>query len=122
MAVRFLGGSFAPPITAEQVAEYRELAKSAELPVRDAITELATMVEVFLETPTTDGPNLPEAEVKRIWDYVPWDHECEALKPLFETLPTGPLRNAAFHLLWYAVELTQDREPATTDRYPAVSV
>lgn len=78
---------------------------------------------------------LEEKEIERIWNHVPWDYECDALGTLFETLWTGmeermvngilqmvlvdpharDLRNAAFHLLWFARELTRDREPLTND-------
>lgn len=225
-----LGGSFAPPINSEQVARYRELAKAAEDPrVRDAVLPLCEMVEIFQKTPDsrlngqphpvgefTDGSGqkrqapavvpLEESEIKRIWDYVPWDYECDALAVLFEEIeqdvafrnsqkisewkrtvanviisgffpdrskfekvqqalknvadwlflleenqaakiqeqynsvnecnaaitkafaskqyeglpypklePT-PLRDAAHHLLWFARELTRDREPLTNDK------
>jgi hypothetical protein len=59
-------------------------------------------------------------------------HECQAYRKLFEALPTGrqnadgsgpivdqaacDLRNAAFHLLWHAMEITLDREPLTNDK------
>lgn len=71
---------------------------------------------------------LEDAEVERMWDLVPWkdeaarnrhgafdDDHCDQYGELFEGLPAGDLRNAAFHLLWYARELARDREPMTND-------
>lgn len=82
---------------------------------------------------------LEKTEIDRIWDDVPWDWECDAMSVLLGSLPEGgprrvvddspkgyriefdkpleaELRNAAFHLLWYARELTKDREPLTNDK------
>ena len=125
-----IGGSFAPPLDSEKIAAYRELAKSAEDErVRDAMLPLCDMVDSFHQTPKSKLSGKPhpvglgvvvpleEDEIKRIWDLVPWDYECDALGKLFETLPSDQkdLRNAAFHLLWFARELTKDREPITND-------
>lgn len=230
-----LGGSFAPPLDAQKLAQYRKLAEGASDPrVRDAMRPLCKMMEVFQETPPsalsavphpvgefTDGDGtkyrspavalLEEKEIKRIWDYVPWDYETDALAALFETIdkaisernsrkiqewqltvanaiiqkhfpdkttfeklqkalknvgdwigllsadeaakiqkqvdqvnacnaeftralsrkqydgipyPTlepTPLRDAAQHLLWFARELTRDREPLTNDKVQRLS-
>jgi hypothetical protein len=61
---------------------------------------------------------LHPAEVERIWDHVPWDHELDGIQRLFDAIPASQkdLRNAAFHLLWYAKELAHDREPITQDK------
>lgn len=74
---------------------------------------------------------LEKEEIKRIWDFVPWDYEIDSYAQLFEKLPTGSveegqksrvldpkakeLRTACFHLLWYARELYLDREPVTRE-------
>ena len=60
---------------------------------------------------------LEEAEVERIFDVVPWDHELDAIQSLFDGIPPEKrdLRNAAFHLLWFGKELVKDREPMTID-------
>lgn len=129
-----LGGSFAPPLSSEQLAGYRELAKTApDLRVRDAMLPLCDMLEKFWETPASPlagSPNplgnrypalvpLEQKEVDRIWDLVPWDYECDAIGLLFDSIPNEtqkPLRDAAHHLLWFARELTKDREPLTNDK------
>lgn len=130
MKQRF-GGSFAPPITAENLDAYRLLADKEGGEVGSEMVKLCEMVEVFYQTPESKlagtthdsgrGTAVPleDAEIKRIWDYVPWPRECDSLGVLFETIPADSkrdLRNAAFHLLWYARELTLDREPITTDK------
>ena len=131
---------FAPPIDEKTLNRYRRLAAQAEPPVADAMDELITMVKAFLETPaSTEIPvetpvlcrvggktktsakivPLSEDEVKRIWDVVPWPHEIEAMGKLFSEISHethAELRNAAFHLKWYAAQLTRDREPPTADK------
>lgn len=65
--------------------------------------------------------DLEEAEIKRIWDAVPWGYEIDALQHQLNIrfdsgeLP-NELRTPAYHLLWYARELTLDREPLTMER------
>ncbi len=124
------GGSFAPKLDTAKVAEYRALANTSGVhaPVKDAMLALCTMVDTFHQTPASTELGKPHqsqtgtivplapAEIARIDQHVPWDHEIESLKGLFEKTPVSPLRDAAHHLLWYAVELAKDREPITTDR------
>ena len=125
-----VGGSFAPPITADLLSEYRAAAESSgDQKVKDAVLQICDMVDLFQQTPASRNGGTPhpsgrgmvvpleEAEVERIWDAVPWDYECDAIQSLFDTLSAdSPLRNPAFHLLWYAKELTLDREPMTADK------
>lgn len=82
---------------------------------------------------------LEDAEIERIWDVVPWPEECDVMGRVFDKLPAGcrrvndptapkgyrieitdqdacDRRNAAYHLLWFARELAQDREPLTNDK------
>lgn len=125
------GGSFAPPLPAAKLAEYRTLAEGATGPVREAMGKLCDMVALFQETPASSLPGKPhpsgrgvivpldEAEVKRIWDAVPWAEENAMYMGLFGAIPAEthkPLRDAAHHLLWFAVELEKDREPLTNDK------
>lgn len=124
-----IGGSFAPPLDAERLQAYRQAAQSADAPTRDAMLALANLVEHFQRTGPSRQPGTPHpsgrgvivpleaAEVARIWDHVPWDHELDAMAGLFDQLDgRSPLRTPAFHLLWYARELAKDREPITCDR------
>lgn len=123
-----VGGSFAPPITPETLAQYKGLASKAEPRVKDGMTELITMLEEFNKTPVStlfpvlhmSGaanviPLTPE-EIVRIDHCVPWDHELEAIGKVFNAIKDTVLRKAAFHLLWYGWELFRDREPITNDK------
>ena len=131
---------FAPPITADLLDRYAELAAAAPPAVRDAMNELAAMVRLFLETPRSTRPGkvlpmmamkngvlittatavpLEDAEVDRMWEAVPWDHQLNAMGVLFDSIDNATkreLRDAAVHLLWYGRELVRDREPMTNDR------
>lgn len=123
-----LGGSFAPKIDEAKLEQYRQLAGSVEdQRCSDYMFQLVEMLEVFFETPDSILPGtkhpilgtvipLEDAEVKRIWDKVPWSDECDLIGKVFDNLPPGEQRNAAYHLLWYARELTLDREPMTQER------
>lgn len=81
-----------------------------------------------------------DAELIAEFDAVtPWAYEVEAMGTLFSSLPTGlgkevdataeraaytpvvdqaarDLRDAAFHLHWFAEQITRDREPPTLDK------
>ncbi|HVE25811.1 MAG TPA: hypothetical protein VNC22_10415 [Sporichthya sp.] len=70
---------------------------------------------------TFDEVPLEEEHIKELFDLVPWMRELNALSTPqgdgpFDALPNGPARDAAFHLLWHAKELTLDREPLTLDK------
>lgn len=125
------GGSFAPPIDADTVDRYRVLAEAAgnEM-IAGYMRDLCRMVATFQETPKSRKAPKPHpsgvgqivkleaAEVDRIFDVVPWPAECDLIGQAFDKLHPvhqRDVRNAAFHLLWYARELAQDREPITTD-------
>ena len=124
-----IGGSFAPPINSETLAGYKALIPSAPPEVGEVMGKLCEMVEVFQQTPASTLAGSPhpvgrgqivpleDAEIKRIWDYVPWEYEIKAYQGLFDELASdSPLRTPCFHLLWYAVELCKDREPITNDK------
>jgi hypothetical protein len=128
-----IGGTFAPPLGPEDLSRYRALAEGAEPRIRDAMLALCDMMERFHSAPEharqaggTPHPSgagvivpLPEEVVEHLWEHVPWDYEVDAMSPLFDTIDpvaSKDLRNAAFHLLWYARELTLDRHPLTSDK------
>lgn len=135
---------FAPPLTDETLARYRGLVGQYAGPaeVKDALASLLACVAAWWELPEskpTDAPKLaikhrgkditvpvvplePEY-VKALDPVTPWMREIDTLSNggdtgLFDTLPAGELRDAAFHLLWHAKELTLDREPLTMDKLP----
>ena len=125
---KIIGGSFAPPLTAEKIADYKSLTDSCDdRKCAGYMNDLIKMVEVFFETPESHerpqkhpagvGAVIPleTSEVERIWDHVPWAEECDLIGQAFDSL-TGETRNAAYHLLWYARELTKVRETCTCDK------
>jgi len=155
MSKTLIGGSFALPLSDEMLAEYEVLAKEcADRKAAGYMTELCRMLRVFRETPESSAKPrkhpvaglmvpLEEAEVQRIWDFVPWAEECDLMGAAFDKLQAGEcaenarllevyrigggvgpepalldtkMRDAAFHLLWFARELEKDREPCTCDK------
>jgi hypothetical protein len=132
MAKKQFGGSFAPPLTDKQLDNYEDLANECDDPqVQDYMLNLVKMVRKFRETEPskkkgTKHPSgvgtitqLEDAEIERIWDVVPWMEETKVMSEVFDRISPDDdkeLRNAAHHLLWFAVELSQDREPLTNDK------
>lgn len=139
MARRFIGGSFAPPLTDAKLAAYRDLIDA--LPpsaVRDALDTLHKCCAEWWELPESSGTetrphavgigtvvDLDEPSKTALYDLIPWAHELNAMggwtdatgyhAGLFDDL-RGELRDAAFHLLWHVKELDLDREPITNDK------
>lgn len=133
MAKRYIGGSFAPPLTDELLAGYRTLidAQPPQTLLRDALEHLYRCVMQWWELPESKRKgkrhpvgvgfivDLEEDHAKALWEAIPWDHELDAMARLFEAIdPKGEraLRNAAHHLLWHVKELNLDREPLTNDK------
>ena len=131
MTQSHVGGSFAPPLPAALLAEYRKLVVSQPVtPITESMSSLITMVEQFATHAPSDSagtahpsgkgtivPLHPDV-VKSIWELVPWQDEINLMGARFEQIdPVNqkPLRDAAFHLLWFAGELTRDRMPMTSD-------
>lgn len=131
---RWKGGSFAPPLDDAKLSKYSALAETAEPRVKDAMIGLLRAVNVWWNLPESTGEGSPhdatpratvvpldQAHINTLDPVVPWPEELGLLsngagKGVFDSLPNGELRNAAFHLLWFAHELAMDREPITTDK------
>lgn len=129
--VRF-GGSFAPPIDDDTLDRYEELAESCpDRKAGEAMASLCTMLRTFRETPESKEAGKPHpsgrgtivplesTEVERIDPVVPWPEELDVYGTWFDKfdpVADKELRDAAFHLLWFGRELTQDREPMTADK------
>jgi hypothetical protein len=67
-----------------------------------------------------DEVPLEQKYVEALDSVTPWMRELNTLSTVngdgpLDKLPNGELRDAAFHLLWHAKELTLDREPLTQD-------
>lgn len=131
MTNRYVGGSFAPPLTDDALARYADIAKSATAPVQDAMTKLLSCVSTWWNLPESNGTTttphssgrgtiipLDGVIAKTLYDLIPWEHELDAIQSLFDRIDPSQkdLRNAAFHLLWHVKELNQDREPVTADK------
>lgn len=108
-----IGGTFGHEITPNMLKRYKELASGAPEEVRYWMNQLITMVEVFQQTPDSkhpgtpdpctqnarlaDGTKIPQAliipledeEIRRIWEYVPFEKELAVISAVFDTLPLG---------------------------------
>jgi hypothetical protein len=128
-----IGGSFAPPLSDVLLASYQSLVAALPAsPVKDALAALLHCCGVWWKLPEPAGTaqwahpsgkgtivSLQADHARALDDHIPWKHELEGMKVLFESLdPVSQheLRNAAHHLLWHVVELDLGREPLTTDR------
>lgn len=124
-------------ITDESLARYRQLID--EMPrsaVRDTLDEFHRAVAKWWELPestkaeprlwnTSGGRKLTEQPmdqeiIDELFELVPWPEEMPAKAELinqhFANQPETELKRAAYHLLWYATELSLDREPCTMDK------
>lgn len=137
---RFPVACFAPDLTEEKLESYEEIVDSyREGPVKDACSELLKMVYKWWDMPESEetpktrpilhkGVNtefsiipFSNEQVDNLWDYVPWRHELDGMKTLFDSIPPDErIRDVAFHLLWFGYELTVDREPLTQSKLPTV--
>lgn len=129
----YVGGTFAPPLTDETLKEYGDLIEQMGMsPVRDAMLVLLLCCQQWWKLPEpqhsqkSQHPSgtgfivpLESAHAETLDEYIPWKHELEAMKGLFEGINSvgqRDIRNAAFHLLWCVIELDNGREPITKDK------
>lgn len=136
---------FAPPLSDESLARYRELASAQPAgELKDALDRLLACVSAWWELPESqpdhDHPRLAirhrgkdvsvpltpleDRHVAALDAVTPWPRELDYLSNpedsgLLDGLPPGELRDAAFHLLWHVKEIALDREPVTHDKLPA---
>ncbi len=133
-----IGGSFAPPLSPEKLVEYRRLAEDAPPQIREAMGKLCDMMEALhahdlppLRAQREQGNGTPHPSgapivilplsreiIDDLDPHVPWKEENEMYAALFEQIDPieqRDLRNAAHHLLWFAIELFLDRHPLTAD-------
>lgn len=131
MTNRF-GGSFAPPLTDEKLAAYKALIDAQPAShLKDALNTVLACSEAWWVAPESTGKGIPhpsgsgfivdlDAEIaKSLFDVIPWKQELDMFQTLFDGIDNSSeraLRDAAFHLLWHARELENDREPITHDK------
>jgi hypothetical protein len=118
----------APPLTDELLADYTQrLLSSTDDEVLGAADKVIALATAWWNAPFSDGfegrvyerhdvydlsgPALEAIKTHRLRKY-----ELEAIGRVFDRLSDVPMRNAAFHLLWFCIELSADCEPITTDR------
>ena len=127
----------APPLSPGKLGAYKALAEGCDNKrCRQEMLALIKMVEVSRETPESSIPAinhpvgvlsstgrvprvipLEQQEITRIRDLVPTRDDCDLISSVFRQLPKGTdIHNAACHLLWFARELSQNREPITQDK------
>lgn len=135
---RFPVACFAPDLTDEKLAIYESLIHALPIgPLKHALSLCLRAVKIWWELPVSTRKNIARVLVVRngkeqqvpvvpleeswcqegaaLWEAVPWDYELESMQALFDKInpEEKQLRDAAFHLLWHAKELCQDREPLT---------
>jgi hypothetical protein len=138
---------FAPPLTDEKLSEYKSLILGlGNGPVKDAMSTCMEAVEVWWELPEstrTDASRFEtvhrgkratytvtplevahmddETQSGALWQVVPYEWELKGIRELFDAIPTSDkaVRDAAFHLWWYVMELCNSREPLTQEALPS---
>lgn len=122
----------APELTDEKLARYADLiaalpasrAKSVaeeclacvrawwELPASHMRAERALRIVHKGKTHEIDITPLTRELADKLFDVTPWTEDTVAMGAALDSL-TGEVRDAAYHLLWFATELSLDREPMT---------
>ncbi len=137
-------GCFAPPMTDAALSKYEALAAGLSVgkwDIRDAMRECLAAVKFWWNLPESKGTDrdqklelthdgrpilvkvttLTPDLVDKMSDAVPWPYELKAMGELFAKLDPAAekeLRDACHHLLWFATELSLNREPLTADKLP----
>jgi hypothetical protein len=100
MARQRLGGSFAPPLTDNLLAQYRALIDGLDPKsrVRDALEQLYRCVAQWWALPDSKRKgrkhpvgvgvivDLEEEHAQALWDAIPWDHELDEMARLFDEI------------------------------------
>ena len=113
-------GTFAPPLDADRLASYADMADGMTGPQSVAFATLFAAVSEFLakDVPPRKGSLHPSGlgKVEKLTDgeKVELPEDLDDIGRTFDSLD-GERRNAAYHLLWYARELRLGRRPITTD-------
>ena len=130
MPIVHVGGSFAPPLTDADLSAYKSILATLPnpSPLRDMFSVCLNAVNRWWFLPESSGDTkgkhamgFPVVELDgsiktELFDHLPWDHELAAFKSALNEIENTEVRNAFAHLLWYTVELCNDREPVTMDK------
>lgn len=130
----------APALTEEKLAKWQELINNLQMgsELRDALETLFKCVEAWWNAREStekhvvaatgagfvSGPDVRlqkfDGELKDLlFETTPWMKELKLYDDLLESIhpeSEKELRDAAFHMLWFAKEICNDREPLTLDR------
>jgi hypothetical protein len=131
MTTRF-GGSFAPPLTEQQLLDaVTTIESQADSPTKTALQLVLKCCQEWWKQPDSVGDGKPHPSGRGIivdldksiadalYDYIPWREELDMCQSLFDRIDNDtqkPLRDLAFHMLWHARELESRREPITSDK------
>lgn len=116
-----IGGFFAPAMTSEKISKYESLLDDSDVPgdVREAMEKLLNLATIRQAGNQTGGSPLHPEEIRKLDVHIPWDWEIDAYRKLFDEIrveTSKALRDAAFHLLWWAEMLSKGIEPTTQDK------
>lgn len=127
----------APPLTDELLTTYQAMVSTIDdAEVKDGFQQCLSCCEAWWKLPesnlegiklnvtnhgTYEIKSLQSDHIVLLDSTTPWMRELKTLSNesatgVFDKLPNDDLRNAAFHLLWHAMELSLDREPCTNDK------
>ncbi len=121
---------FAPPLTSGMLKRYWDLAETiGDDEISTSYWFVLRCVDRWDQIPESKSTQTSTHECG-LGKIVPLDGECRELlgsvipsceqlaecAERFDRLPGGELRDASFHLLWFATELALGREPITNDK------
>jgi hypothetical protein len=118
-----IGGTFAPPVDESILVSYHNaIIQMPDSQVKEYLTKVYECVAAWWNLPESGGEGTPhpsgrgiivdlsEDVKKELWDLIPWQEELNIISSVFDGLPSGSVRNMAFHLLWFVNELNLDRD------------
>lgn len=129
----FLGFSAAPPLTDDSLTEYRAVVNSSPQglnKVQKAILEeLLNCVERWWQLPESQSRKqlhvtgaafitpLDANTQDQLASVLPAAEDIRVYETCLDSITETPIRNMAFHLMWFVKELALGkREPVTTDK------
>lgn len=130
---------FAPPLDDSTLVKYESMISSVnDAELKEGLLKCLACVKAWYVLPESKGTGrtlgilhkdqphtytvtpLEDSYIKSLWDVTPWIKDCEPLKVLFDQIKPKDIKDMAFHLLWYTIEIALDREPVSQDKLQAV--